>query len=37
MNLIEAYINEGDDESKKGLMVFLDMEKAFDIGCRTTS
>ena len=30
MNLIEAYINEGDDESKKGLMVFLDMEKAFD-------
>jgi hypothetical protein len=30
MNLVEAYINEGDDESKKGLMVFLDMEKAFD-------
>ena len=30
MNLIEAYLNEGDDESKKGLMVFLDMEKAFD-------
>ena len=30
MNLIEAYLNEGDDESKKGLMIFLDMEKAFD-------
>ena len=30
MNLVETYINEGDDESKKGIMVFLDMEKAFD-------
>ena len=29
MNLIEAYIND-EDYDRKGVMLFLDMEKAFD-------
>ena len=30
MNLVEAYINDEDHPDRGGMMLFLDMEKAFD-------
>ena len=30
LKLVEAYINEDDEEDRKGVLLFLDMEKAFD-------
>ena len=30
MNLVEAYMNDDDHQERGGLMLFLDMEKAFD-------
>ena len=37
LKLVEAYINEDDEEDRKGVLLLLDMEKAFDRARSTCS